>query len=177
MSCVSSAAQTAAAKVASDVAAATAQNNVDVGAAAAAGAATTAAIAAGATPAQAAIMGQQAAASVAGAASAAAAVPDPSVNTSSSDGKTQAAIDDNKLKLQTLVDTAVTQQSSDENSVLGFFTLNLPSASCAPFVSSIHGYSVSIDVCKYTNLLRDLIGWLFAVYGAIAVYETLLRKV
>ncbi|MFA6203046.1 MAG: hypothetical protein WC710_07675 [Gallionella sp.] len=189
----SGAAATAAAAASAAVAAAR-NTDVSAGAAAASTAATNAALAAGASSSVAAAAGQTAAANYAGnAATAGTGIDlsstnsilnkiDESINAGSFNGASQdaklgTAMTDNTTGLQGAIDAAVNKQTEDENSVLGFFTLSLPSAGCTPFTNTVHGFPISIDFCKYSNFLRDLIGWLLAIFGAITIYETLLRKV
>lgn len=98
------------------------------------------------------------------------------VDTAGTVGKDVAVSSQLKADIQAQVDGAVSAQSSDESSVLGFFTLSLPAQACTPFSGSVHFLFFNIDVCRYTEMLRDLLGYLFALFGAISVYETLLRK-
>jgi len=51
-----------------------------------------------------------------------------------------------------------------------------PAASCSPFTGTVAGNSVSIDVCPKIAMLNELIGWLFAVYGAWTVVSMVYRK-
>jgi len=47
---------------------------------------------------------------------------------------------------------------------------------CEPWHSTVHGQSVDWDVCPYVNKIRDVMGYLFAVISAIAVYGQLFRR-
>ncbi len=67
-------------------------------------------------------------------------------------------------------------EATDESSVMGFFTLSLPSASCTPSSKAVHGVSVSLDWCVYTEKLRELLAWLFAVFGAWSVYGQIFKE-
>lgn len=63
----------------------------------------------------------------------------------------------------------------DEDSVLTIFDFGLPSPSCSPFVRNIGGHEVVIDLCVYTEYLRDLLGWLFALFGAYSIFQTIFK--
>lgn len=51
-----------------------------------------------------------------------------------------------------------------------------PVGSCSPWVSTVHGQSVTWDVCPYVDKIRDAIGYMLAVVSAIAVYGQLFRR-
>lgn len=51
-----------------------------------------------------------------------------------------------------------------------------PVGVCTPYQGSIHGKSVSWNICPYIANVRDVIGWLFALYGAWSVYNQMFRK-
>jgi hypothetical protein len=51
-----------------------------------------------------------------------------------------------------------------------------PTASCAPFAGTMHGYSLSWDICPAIGNIRDVLGWLFALFGALSVYGNLFRR-
>lgn len=51
-----------------------------------------------------------------------------------------------------------------------------PVGQCSPYEGNIHGKSVSWNICPHIATARDLIGWLFALYGAWVVYNQMFRK-
>jgi len=51
-----------------------------------------------------------------------------------------------------------------------------PVGNCSPWESTIHGQSVSWNVCPYVDKIRDAIGYMLAVVSAIAVYSQLFRR-
>jgi len=51
-----------------------------------------------------------------------------------------------------------------------------PVGECSPFNGTIHGNAVSWDICPYIATTRDVIGWLFALFGAWSVYNQMFRK-
>lgn len=51
-----------------------------------------------------------------------------------------------------------------------------PVGTCEAVTGSIHGVSVSWNYCFYVNMIRDTIGWLFAVFGAWSIYLELFRR-
>lgn len=51
-----------------------------------------------------------------------------------------------------------------------------PVGSCQASTGTVHGVGLSVDYCGVTTLIRDIAGWLFAVYGAITIYGQLFRR-
>jgi len=51
-----------------------------------------------------------------------------------------------------------------------------PVGVCTPYQGSIHGKSVSWNICPYIANVRDVIGWLFALYGAWTVYNQMFKR-
>lgn len=51
-----------------------------------------------------------------------------------------------------------------------------PVGVCTPYQGSIHGKSVSWNICPYIANVRDVVGWLFALFGAWTVYNQMFRK-
>lgn len=51
-----------------------------------------------------------------------------------------------------------------------------PVGECSPYEGNVHGNSVTWDICPYIAKTRDVIGWLFALYGAWIVYNQMFRK-
>lgn len=70
---------------------------------------------------------------------------------------------------------AIAADESDENSLLGSFVFDPQYTACQPFTKQIMGRTATIDLCTYAAMLRDLIGWLFAVFGAYSIYQTIFR--
>ena len=52
-----------------------------------------------------------------------------------------------------------------------------PSGSCTPFTGSVHGWCTSIDVCSSVAQVRDVLGFLFALFGAWEIYAVMFRRV
>lgn len=50
-----------------------------------------------------------------------------------------------------------------------------PVGECAPFSGTVHGYSISWNLCPTINNIRDVIGWLFGMFAAITIYGQLFR--
>lgn len=48
--------------------------------------------------------------------------------------------------------------------------------SASMFSGTVHGYSVNWDICDWVGRIRDALGWLFALFGAINIYSNLFRK-
>lgn len=51
-----------------------------------------------------------------------------------------------------------------------------PAGSCSPSSGSVHGYAVSWDICPTVANIRDVLGWLFALFGAIQIYGQLFKR-
>jgi len=51
-----------------------------------------------------------------------------------------------------------------------------PMGACSPVSGAVHGVELSLDYCGPVGLIRDIVGWLFALYGAITVYGQLFRR-
>jgi len=51
-----------------------------------------------------------------------------------------------------------------------------PVGNCSPWISTIHGQSVSWDVCPYVEKVRDVIGFLLALFGGWSVYNEMFRR-
>jgi len=51
-----------------------------------------------------------------------------------------------------------------------------PVGQCSPYEGNIHGKSVTWNICPHIATARDVIGWLFALYGAWSVYNQMFRK-
>lgn len=51
-----------------------------------------------------------------------------------------------------------------------------PVGSCSPFVGVIHTKQVSWNICPYIDKTRDVIGWLFAIFGAWMIYNEMFRR-
>lgn len=51
-----------------------------------------------------------------------------------------------------------------------------PIGSCSPSNETVHGVNLNLDYCGPVDLIRDIVGWLFALYGAINIYGQLFRR-
>lgn len=49
-------------------------------------------------------------------------------------------------------------------------------ATCAPFAGTVHGYSISWDLCPTIANIQDVLGWLFALFGCISIYGEIFRQ-
>lgn len=78
-------------------------------------------------------------------------------------------------QLNTLHSQLIVADETDEQSLLGAFVWDPPYAACQPFTGTVHGKAVSIDICSYIDKLRALIGWLFALFGAYSIFQTIFR--
>lgn len=98
------------------------------------------------------------------------------VNSAAPDAQLSSVTSDYTSSLTNFAATTQTQEAADENLLANSFLVNLPGGSCAPFSGSVGGAGFSVDTCRYTEMLRSLIGWLFAVFGAFTVWETLFKR-
>jgi hypothetical protein len=80
-------------------------------------------------------------------------------------------------------DTGITQAVTDaktgqaDKSAWFSWVWTPPVGVCSPFSGTVHGYSVAWDACPTFTNFRDVLGWLFALFGAIQIYGQLFKKV
>lgn len=82
---------------------------------------------------------------------------------------------DQQTALNAVVADAVLQESADESRISQMFSFHPVQTACMPYAVYIHGVPVHIDICKYTEMLRSLLGWLWAVFGAYAMFQTIFK--
>jgi hypothetical protein len=82
---------------------------------------------------------------------------------------------DLKSKLQTVADDADKQQTNDETFIDSIFHFAPVANGCQPWSGTIRGKSVSIDICKYTEYIRELLAWLFALFGAYQIFQIIFK--
>jgi len=46
----------------------------------------------------------------------------------------------------------------------------------ADYSGTVHGYAVSLNICPWVANIRDALGWLFALFGAFAIYGQIFKK-
>lgn len=51
-----------------------------------------------------------------------------------------------------------------------------PVGECSAISGSVHGKSVTWNICPYVEKVRDVIGWLFAIFGTWMVYNEMFRR-
>lgn len=51
-----------------------------------------------------------------------------------------------------------------------------PIGTCAPFAGTVHGYTISWDLCPTIADINDVLGWLFAIFGAWSVYREMFGR-
>jgi len=51
-----------------------------------------------------------------------------------------------------------------------------PVGSCSPWTSTIHGQDVLWDICPYVAKVRDVIGFLLAIFGGWVVYNQMFKR-
>ena len=64
---------------------------------------------------------------------------------------------------------------TDKGILRNLFNFQPLGSACTPYTGTVHGISVNIDICKYTDMLRDLIGYLFALFGAWTSFNVVFR--
>lgn len=77
--------------------------------------------------------------------------------------------------LATSAQSALVSQDADESSLLGWFALDLPAASCTAWTGNLHGVNFSFDWCPYAEFLRSLLSWLMALFGALTIYRVIFQ--
>ena len=99
-----------------------------------------------------------------------------SFDATAADAKVATMEKDNKSALDKFVSDANSAQAVDEASVVGAFSLLIPVVQPMPFTGVVMGKTVSIDISKYTEMIREILGWLWAVFGAYTIYGTIFRR-
>lgn len=51
-----------------------------------------------------------------------------------------------------------------------------PVGLCSPITGTVSGHSISWNLCPYVGNIRDVLGWLMAVFGAWSVYNNLFKR-
>jgi hypothetical protein len=51
-----------------------------------------------------------------------------------------------------------------------------PVGQCSPFAGVVHGFDVSFDLCPTINNIKDALGWVFALFGAIQIYGLIFKQ-
>jgi len=87
-------------------------------------------------------------------------------------------VDASKTANDTGIGQAVTDAKSEQLDKSAWFSWvwTPPSGSCSPFAGTVHGYAISWDLCPTIANINSVIGWLFALLGAITTYGQLFRK-
>lgn len=71
---------------------------------------------------------------------------------------------------------AIAADETDEASLFGAFVFDPVYVACQPFTKTVMGKTWTIDLCSYAAMLRELLGWLFAVLGAYSIYQTIFKS-
>lgn len=88
-----------------------------------------------------------------------------------------AAKDEAKVAFDQLVTDAKTAQSTTDKSMWFSWVWTPPIGECvANSVTLTNGHAVSWDICPTVVNIRDVIGWLFALFGAYEIYLQLFRR-
>lgn len=80
-----------------------------------------------------------------------------------------------KTRIQSYSDSASDGFQTDKLTWLDTFQFSPVASTCAPYTGSVHGVNVSINICTYTEYLRDLLAWLFALFAAWSIYGVVFR--
>lgn len=70
----------------------------------------------------------------------------------------------------------ITSQSTDDKSKWFSWVWTPPVGECSPITGTVHGKSVSWDICPYVVMVRNAVGWLFSIFGAWVIYNELFRR-
>ena len=87
---------------------------------------------------------------------------------------TQKATDLNK-SITDLLDPIKDQYASDKSNWFSW-VWTPPVGQCEPITGTVHGQSVNWDLCPYVAKVRDVVGWLFAIFGAWVIYNEMFRR-
>lgn len=74
-----------------------------------------------------------------------------------------------------LLDPIADQYASDKGKWFSW-VWTPPVGQCEPITGSVHGKSVNWDLCPYVAKVRDVIGWIFAIFGAWVIYNEMFRR-
>ena len=86
----------------------------------------------------------------------------------------QKATDLNK-SITDLLDPIKDQYASDKGNWFSW-VWTPPVGQCEPITGTVHGKSVNWDLCPYVAKVRDVVGWLFAIFGAWVIYNEMFRR-
>lgn len=87
---------------------------------------------------------------------------------------TQKVTDMNK-SITDLLDPIADQYTSDKGKWFSW-VWTPPVGQCEPITGSVHGKTVNWDLCPYVYKVRDVIGWIFAIFGAWIIYNEMFRR-
>jgi len=91
------------------------------------------------------------------------------------DAQVQAKKLEQETALKAKIEEIPGQFSSDKGSWFSW-VWTPPVGSCSPWVSTIHGQTVTWNVCPYIANIRDVIGFVGSVLGTWLVYNELFRR-
>ena len=74
-----------------------------------------------------------------------------------------------------LLDPIADQYTSDKGKWFSW-VWTPPVGQCEPIAGSVHGKTVNWDLCPYVAKVRDVIGWIFAIFGAWVIYNEMFRR-
>ena len=87
---------------------------------------------------------------------------------------TQKVTDMNK-SITDLLDPIADQYTSDKGKWFSW-VWTPPVGQCEPIIGTVHGKNVNWDLCPYVAKVRDVIGWIFAIFGAWVIYNEMFRR-
>jgi hypothetical protein len=89
---------------------------------------------------------------------------------------TRAAADASTLAgMNTLANAAKSGYDTDKISLSNIFTFAPVPSVCSPYSKTVHGRTVTIDTCYYTEMIRTTLAWLFALFGAYTTFTNFFR--
>lgn len=71
---------------------------------------------------------------------------------------------------------AAAQEVADESLIKSAFQIPALRTTCTPITKVVMGRPLSMDFCFYTEILRQIIAFLFGLFGAFSVYQIAFRK-
>lgn len=51
-----------------------------------------------------------------------------------------------------------------------------PMGSCQPFSGTVHGFAIAFDICNTVANIREVLGWMLAIFAALQVYGQLFKR-
>lgn len=85
------------------------------------------------------------------------------------------AIDKNKDDLTQIFDALPNEYATAKESWFSW-VWTPPIGECTPSTGTVRGLSMTLDICPTVSNIRDVLGWLFALFGGWQIYGEIFRR-